>query len=152
MDHSTLDTIAENLFYIVPLIHKKLLRINIPNMDCGFTLSRLHIGILGLISEESALPISEIAKKYFIPKSRMSLLINQLVKAGMVERHPNTHDRRVSNITLTPKGQALLKCSERFIKINIKEMLSFLNENELKEFSQVLAKLRSLGARLDKHG
>jgi DNA-binding MarR family transcriptional regulator len=149
MKSKTLDSITENLLYIIPILHKKILKIDTATLSCDLNLSRLHIGILGLIHENKTIPISEIAKQCLVPKPQMTLLINQLVKSAMVERHPNTRDRRVSDITLTPKGRAVLKCSVQLLETNIKEKLSYLDEGELEDLSHILIRLRNLGAKLE---
>jgi DNA-binding MarR family transcriptional regulator len=149
VETNTLDSIIENLFYILPLIHKKLLKIDPAKMSCDFNLSRLHFGILGIVYEEGTLPISEIANKLLIPKPQMTLLIDQLVRAGMIEKTTNPNDRRITDITLTPQGKITLKHIEDLLKNNIRERLSYLNAKELKELSLLLLKLRKLGAKLD---
>jgi DNA-binding MarR family transcriptional regulator len=147
-----LDTIVENLFYILPLIHKKLLKIDPAKMCCDFNLSRLHVGIMGTIYEEGTLSISEIAEKLLIPRPQMTLLIGQLVHAGMIERTTNPDDRRIANIKLTPKGRTNLKHIGELLKTNMREKLSHLNNCELEELSHLLLKLRNLGTRLDNYG
>lgn len=145
MNNLTIDNIIENLFYVLPIIRKKLLKLDPAEISSDFSLSRLHVGVMGIIREENTLPISEIAKKLLIPKPQMSLLINQLVKAGMVGRHPNRNDRRVSDITLTPQGQSTLNHCEELLKNNIRENLSDLNEHDLEELSISLQKLKDIG-------
>ncbi len=79
----------------------------------------------------------------------MTLLINQLVSAGMVERKPGHDDRRVSEITLTARGRTTVSQLAGILKNNVREKLSLLTEEEL---SLLLSRLRKLGARLDDHG
>ncbi|MBP1707484.1 MAG: transcriptional regulator [Chloroflexi bacterium] len=152
MKTRVLDAIVENLFYILPLIHKKLLKIDPAKMSREISLSRLHIGILGAVYEEGTLPISEIAEKLLIRRPQMTLLIGQLVRAGMIERTTNPDDRRIANIKLTPRGESTLKNMEELLKDHMREKLSNLNERELEELSRLLLKLRRLGAKLNNSG
>jgi hypothetical protein len=76
--NDTLDTIVENLFYVLPIIHKRLLKIDPPDVSRDIRLSRLHLGIMGMLNNEGCLPISEAAKKFIIAKPQMTHLINQL--------------------------------------------------------------------------
>jgi DNA-binding MarR family transcriptional regulator len=149
MATNTLDKIIENLFYVLPIIHKKLLKIEPQDVGPNFNLSRIQIGILAILNDENGLPISEIAKKLLIPKPQMTRLINNLVKSGMAQRQPDLQDRRVVKIVLTPKGRTTLAQCEEILKNNIKKRLSYLTEKELEELSLVLAKLRDLGSRLE---
>jgi len=87
MDNRTIDGIVENLFHILPIIHKKLLRMDLGGVTGS--LSRLHLAIMGMLVEESLL-VSEIAKRLVIPKSQMTHLIDQLAGLGIIEMHRNT--------------------------------------------------------------
>jgi DNA-binding MarR family transcriptional regulator len=146
MENKTIDSIIENLFYIVPLVHKKLL-----GMDLGGvtgSLSRLHLAIMGVLSE-GGLPVSEIAGKLVIPKSQMTHLLDYLVSLSIVERQPDVKDRRVINISLTEHGKIVLKESKELIRQNIRSKLSRLTPAELKELSIALAKLKDIGSSLE---
>lgn len=143
----TIDSIVENLFYAIPVIHKRLMRIDPPHLNCGIHLSRLHVGTLAMLHDSSA-SISEIANTFLISKPQMSYLIERMVRAGLVERTPSAEDRRVTNVSLTPKGQAAFEQCDRYIKSNIRDMLSALSPKELEEFSESLIKLKEIGPKL----
>jgi DNA-binding MarR family transcriptional regulator len=149
MAANTFDKIIENLFYVLPIIHKKLLKIEPHDVGPNFNLSRIQIGIMAILNDENGLPISEIAKKLLIPKPQMTRLINNLAKSGMAEKQPDLQDRRVVKIVLTPKGKTTLAQCEEILKNNIRKRLSYLTEKELEELSLMLAKLRDIGARLE---
>jgi DNA-binding MarR family transcriptional regulator len=142
-----INTIVENLFYAFPIIHKKLMKIEPPDMNCGVRLSRLHIGILAMLTENTC-PISEIASTFLIPMPQMTYLIDQMVRAGLVERTINTQDRRMKDIVMTSKGQEIFRQCEKYLKNNVRDMLSGLTEKDLAELSESLAKLREIGPKL----
>lgn len=152
MNTKTTDTIIENLLFVLPILHKKLLKIEPQDIRPSFSLSRLHLGILAILDSTNGPPISEIAEKLLIPRPQMTRLINHLVEAGLAERRQNSSDKRVTNISLTQSGKAALKQCEHILKNKARQQLSYLSEKELEELSQVLAKLRELGVRLDNRG
>jgi DNA-binding MarR family transcriptional regulator len=145
---TTIDTIVENLFYAIPVIHKRLMKIDPPNLDCGIRLSRLHIGIMAILSENSV-PISDIANTFLIPRPQMTYLIDRMFKAGLVERTSNPLDRRVTDLALTLKGQDTFRQCDKYIKNNVRNMLSSLTEKELEDFSESLIKLKEIGPKLN---
>jgi DNA-binding MarR family transcriptional regulator len=145
---TTIDAIVENLFYAIPVIHKRLMKIDPPNLDCGIRLSRLHIGIMAMLSENT-LPISEIANTFLIPKPQMTYLIDRMVKAGLVERASTPLDRRVTDVVLTLKGKDTFRQCDKYIKNNVRNMLSSLTEKELEDLSESLIKLKEIGPKLD---
>jgi|WetSurMetagenome_2_1015567.scaffolds.fasta_scaffold683429_2 DNA-binding MarR family transcriptional regulator len=148
---TTVDAIVENLFYAIPVIHKKLMRIDPPELNCGIRISRLHIGILAMLSENTN-SISDIANTFFIPKPQMTYLIDRMVEAGLVKRTASAHDRRVTNVELTAKGKEIFTLCDQHLKRNVRSMLSSLTEGELREFSESLIKLKEIGPRLDRTG
>jgi DNA-binding MarR family transcriptional regulator len=143
----TIDDIVENLFYALPVIHKRLMKIDPPDIRCGIHVSRLHIGIMAFLSENAA-PISEAANTFLIRKPQMTYLINQMEKAGLVKRIPDTHDHRITNVALTSKGKNIFQRFDEYIKNNVRTMLAELTEEELEEFSLSLKKLKEIGPRL----
>lgn len=150
MKYNTIESIIENLFYVLPVIHKKLLKIEPQDVDIPGNLSRLHVGIMIILNEEKELPISEIAQKLLVSKPQMTRLINYLVNTGIAEKQSDPQDRRVSQMILTEKGKATLSQCEEQLKNNVRRRLSHLTDNELEELSAILAKLRELGSRLEK--
>lgn len=143
-----IDSIVENLFYALPVIHKRLMRIDPPNLNCGIRLSRLHVGTLAMLHDGSS-SISEIANSFLIPKSQMSYLIDRLVTAGLVERIPGIADRRVTNVALTGLGQTVFRQCDDYLKNNVREMLAALTPGELQELAESLIKLKEIGPKLN---
>ncbi len=146
MKNSTIDSILENLFHILPMIHKRLLRMDLDGVTGN--LSRLHLAIMGMLREES-LAVSEVAKKLVIPKSQMTHLIDQLVDLDIVARYPDAKDRRVINISLTGHGKAVLKECRGIMKQTMRNKLSRLTTAELEDLSIALEKLKDIGAKLE---
>jgi len=146
MANRTIDGIVENLFHILPIIHKKLLRMDLEGVIGD--LSRLHIAIMGILAEGS-LPVTEIARRLVIPKSQMTHLIDQLAGLGIIERLPDAKDRRVIHISLTNYGKVVLKEGRDLVRQNIRNKLSCLTQAELADLSIALEKLKDIGARLE---
>lgn len=152
MKNSTIEHIIENLFYVLPLIHKKLLKIDTPKIELPINISQLHVAIMGMLKDEGPLPISEIARRLLIPKPQMTHMINNLVNSGIVEKKNDLKDRRITNIIITETGKATFCQIDEFLKNNVRKNLSYLSDNELDELSYLLTKLRELGSRLGNTG
>jgi len=139
-----LDSIADNLMLVFPIIHKVLLKVDPPDLSTEFRLSRLHIGILASIQYHK-MSSSEIAKKFIIPKPQMTHLINLMGNANMIEKKTNKQDKRVTDLSLTPKGLKILKQCDEFYKSNVKEKLSSLNKEDIEALSVSLINLIKIG-------
>ena len=150
MKKEMLDSIAEDLFTIPPLIgrsvRRKLFRTALVHIRED--ISPPHFEIMRTLEETGTLHVTEIGERLQIPKPQMTHLIDKLVSLDMVERQPDTRDRRIINIALTSKSKTLLKKHKRRIKNAIKETLSSLTEKELGELSTSLRKLRDILSKL----
>ena len=151
MKTEMLDSIAEDLFTIPPLIgrsiRRKLLRIAMSHIQED--ISPPHFEIMKTLEEAGTLHITEIGERLQIPKPQMTHLIDKLVALDMVERQPDARDRRIINIILTGKGKTLLKKHRRMIEGAIKKSLISLTDEELEELSTSLRKLRQILSKLE---
>jgi DNA-binding MarR family transcriptional regulator len=144
-DSIAVESILENLFHVLPLIHKKLLRMDLEGVTGE--ISRLHLAIMGMLREEG-LPVSEVARRLVIPKSQMTHLVDRLADLDIVVRHQNAADRRVTEISLTAHGKDVLDECFSTMKKAIREKLSRLTAAELTEMAAALENLKNIGAKL----
>ena len=92
MDEVDIDRILENMFNIMLVIHKKMLRMDLNGGADNLT--RLHIAVMGELSQTS-MTMSELAKTLMMTKPQLTHLVDPLVALGLVERRPDAKDRRV---------------------------------------------------------
>ena len=145
MENRMIDSILDSMAQVLPLFHRKLLR-----MDLGGAsgdLSRLHFGIMEILNEKD-MTVTELTKMTSMSKSQMTAVIDKLVKLEVLERHPDEKDRRVINIVLTEHGRIILREVRRKIKNNIKQILSSLTPEELANMSSALKTLKEMGTKL----
>ena len=123
-------------------INRKVLRVAFAKV--GEDISIPHFEIMVLLQENGTQHIAEIGEKLLIPKSQMTPLIDRLVSLQIVERRTDENDRRLTNILLTDKGKAVLKEKDRTLRVNFRVKLSHLTDEELKELSVSLRRLREI--------
>ena len=145
MNDTQIDRIIQNLVAVMPIFHRKLLRMDLGGVTGELT--RLHLGFMASLSGGS-MTASELARASVMPKPQVTHLIDQLVKSGIVERSPDTTDRRVVNIALTEQGRVMLEQLRRKVQEIIRKELADLTPQELAEMSAALETLRRIGARL----
>jgi DNA-binding MarR family transcriptional regulator len=139
-----IDYILENLFAVMPFIHRKLLRMDLGGVTGDFT--RLHMGIMGRLYKGS-MTVSELAQSMKVPRPQMSHLVDQLVKEDILVRQPDASDRRVINMVLTENGLKVLKNMHLKVHDHIRKELSGLTSEELAELSVALETLRRIGTK-----
>jgi DNA-binding MarR family transcriptional regulator len=145
MNDANIDRILENMVNIMPIFHKKLLRMDLGGVTDHLT--RLHFAIMGILSENSV-TMSELAKMLMMTKPQMTHLVDQLVNLSIIERRSDTTDRRVINLVLTANGRILCEDMKRKVRENIKNRLASLTGEELSEMSSALDTLRRIGGKL----
>jgi len=146
MNDTIIDRILDNMFQVLPVFHKKLLRRDLGGVTDN-NVTRLHFAVMGILGEGSK-TVSELARALVIPKPQMTHIINQLVKNGIVERHPGQNDRRVIVLEITAEGRALMETMKSKVKENVKDKLSVLTSDELQDMAGALETLLRIGARL----
>jgi DNA-binding MarR family transcriptional regulator len=145
MDSVNIDRILENMFVIMLITHKKMLRMDLGGRPDNLT--RLHLAVMGELGQNNT-TMSELANTLMMTKPQLTHLVESLVSQGIVERRPDEKDRRVINLALTEKGRALLKEMKLKVKENTKKRLASLTTEELSQMSTALETLRNIVIKL----
>ena len=145
MDDTNIDRILDNMMHVMPVFHRKLLRMDLGGVTDNLT--RLHFAIMGVLST-AHMTMTELAKMMMITKPQITHLVDQLVRLGIVERRPDTTDRRVISLVLTDKGRLYLEEMKQKVKENTKNRLTNLTAEELSEMLVALETLRRIGSKL----
>jgi len=145
-----LENIGDNVFTLLPLFHKKLLRggdyhsVKNPPIQQYPTLGRL--------SWQGPTPISELARQLCISKPNMTSLIDRLVAEGKVKRLPDNKDRRIVKIAITEMGRNFMRGYKRAVKEVMKRNLSSMDEADLKTLSVSLENMKKILSKISDEG
>jgi len=116
MREHNLDSILENLSFLPKVhrtAHKDIVKVALDGLEEGLT--RYHVEIMKVLADYGTLHVEEIGEILMVAKTQMTRLIDELYAMGMVNRQPDTEDRRKLNISLTDKGN---KVFEKFLAAN----------------------------------
>jgi DNA-binding MarR family transcriptional regulator len=147
MDRQMIDRISEDLYSILPIIHKKL--VGILSKGTNIELSHYHLAILGMLSKSESLAISEIGRRLSVSKPQMTIIIDKLIDLQLIYRSASLVDRRIINISITDKGRDAMKQSQEKLKSNIKIKLASLNDQDLELLSKSIDGLRSVVLKIE---
>jgi DNA-binding MarR family transcriptional regulator len=98
-------------------------------------------GILGVLGRESGLSQQALADLLGMFPSRLVSVLDDMQRAGLVERRPHPSDRRVSALHLTASGKKTLHAVDRVAKQHEAELCAALNSDERKTLETILAKI-----------
>lgn len=106
----------------------------------GLNQARMIILVLLDNAETGSMRSSELAAKANVSRATMTGLLDTLEKNGLLSRVPDPHDRRASNVKISPKGEKLLRKVQPLIARWAEEILSPLTREEREELVRLLRK------------
>ena len=112
-DEKTVEQIAANIFHVMPLLRKRLLRLDVVQAQHGIPLS--HAQVLAMLSENKSMSVSEISRRLGIAKPNITPLVDRLIASDLVDRVRDTGDRRVVNVVIQPAGVQKLAAIQKSI-------------------------------------
>lgn len=142
MEQEKYEQLVENLFLIMPLLKKKLVKQDLYSEEMD--LSPSHIHILLALEEMGSLSISELAKTVMVSKTNMTPLIQKLIDKNYVERTYDKKDRRYIHISLTEAGNGFLENHKALVINGLKGKIAKFNEEELEKLLTSLEALKKL--------
>ena len=127
----------------------------------GFLLARAHVrahaafqdalvalaltpksfGALTVIVEEGALSQAALGETLIIDRTTMVAVVDELERAGYVERRRNAADRRVYSLVATTEGRQALRAAERIAQRVHDELLGDLSDAEREQLGALLARI-----------
>lgn len=87
---------------------------------------------------------SELSRRYNVTNPTMTRIVDELVKKGLVERQPDTRDRRCIFLDLTESGRELAAVAHEHGRKALVEYLRPLSPEELTDVSRAFSHLRRL--------
>src|SRR5258707_7484303 len=98
-------------------------------------------GILGVLGRESGLSQQALADLLGMFPSRLVAVLDDMQRAGLVERRPHPSDRRVSALYLTAAGKKALQAVGRVAKQHETEICAALNPDEREILEKLLVRI-----------
>jgi MarR family transcriptional regulator, 2-MHQ and catechol-resistance regulon repressor len=105
----------------------------------GLTVSQFSV--LEVLYHKGALRVQEIIEKTLSTGGNMTVVIENLVKDELVMRYKDPEDKRVSLVSITDKGKAIIDSIFPKHVENINEIFSTLTAEEKKNLISLLKKL-----------
>jgi len=138
LENQHIDRAIESMIQIPPIIHRKLHRelFKVVLQQFGMDMAPHHLMILKELRESGSLHSSQIGDAISIARPQMTLSIDKLIELGMVEREPDTIDRRKISIKLTKKGRKTMEQVDKVMKDFVRDKLSVLSDDELDNLSK----------------
>jgi len=105
-------------------------------MDAGITADQWIL--LQVLDKEDGLSQLDLAQRTYKDAPTVTRIIDILCKKELIERKPNTEDRRKFNICLTEKGQSKINEVLPTIKEFRRRIWKGLSDDDLREMTRIL--------------
>jgi DNA-binding MarR family transcriptional regulator len=110
-----------------------------------------HQVILFVLMQEDGLPSAEIAKRAGMSQSRLTGLVDTLVKKSLVRREKSAADGRVHHVHIQPKGEALIRRTTAATKGLNEALLQPFSESERDTIARFLTHVTATAKAIEKH-
>lgn len=107
-------------------------------------------GVLYMLHNEGPADQSAIARLVGLDRSTTGLVIGGLATRGLLRKRPSREDRRRSELTLTPRGRAMLLRCEPLAENAKRALLAAFTAAERREFLRLLKKFTSANNHLSR--
>ena len=94
--------------------------------------------ILKCLSEQGEQSPSQLAQMLHLDNSTITGIVDRMVKKDLLQRIPDTYDRRVLTIRIAPLGMSLMPEIEQTIEIANQKILSIFENEEVESLMKSL--------------
>jgi DNA-binding MarR family transcriptional regulator len=117
------------------------LRVASRDADRRFGMSAAQLFVVQRLAESGASSLNDLAARTLTHQSSVSVVVQRLVKAGLVERTPSRRDGRRVVLELTPKGRALGRRLPRAAQDRLIGAIEMLSPGERRALADLLARV-----------
>jgi len=99
----------ERLSKLLLVLQQVLVKVGVHRTATGqeMDITNRQVGALGLLIDQDSLTMSQLSQSLFIDQSAATRIVDALIIKRLIERVPDSNDRRVIRIKLTDKGREI---------------------------------------------
>jgi len=120
---------------------RRALRGYVPDAWMNLNLTIPQLKSLFLIARVGSMNTKSLAEELGVTPSNVTGIIDRLVKQGLVSRQENPEDRRMLELRVTDKGEAILTSLREETIGSMSEVLARMSTRELSSLAQGLSSL-----------
>jgi DNA-binding MarR family transcriptional regulator len=139
------ESCAGDVIEAVPRIMQFLRAATPHSPEAGLSLQQFRT--LGYLLASPGASLSEVANYFGLTPPAASRLVSGLVRRRLVRRLPLPHNRRQVRLSVLPPGEKLLRTALRTTRAKLRDRLSVVPPNRLREISTAM---KELALRLDR--
>lgn len=122
----------EVILRLLGLLPQAIIRVGVHRTPTGakLGLTNLQMGVLGALMHRDGCTMSELAEDQMVVRSGATRIVDDLVRAGLVERQTDPADRRVVRLRITPRGRDVMATIHREAPQVLGTILARMSESD----------------------
>lgn len=131
---------AAEVSRIMPDIMRDFLRRQTREVSEG-NISLPQVLILDALKGSAFMRMGELAKYLSVTMAAATGIVDKLVRSGLAARGGSPDDRRIVNISITPKGRGIIKRHNQAKQKAFREMFGHLSPADRAKYLEILTKI-----------
>ncbi|ADI10168.1 transcriptional regulator, Mar family protein [Streptomyces bingchenggensis BCW-1] len=95
------DQAIRAMLLLMPRVAARLKRTKLPERLSSFNLAPRHLSLLAYLLFDGPMPVNELAARLEVAPTTVSLMVSDLSRQGVLERHTDPADRRRTIVAIT---------------------------------------------------
>lgn len=142
MSSEDLRHFADSVSQLMPDILREFLRRQTKEVAQG-NITLPQILILGVLKGKTSMRMGELAQYLSVSMAATTGMADKLVRNGFAIRTGSPRDRRVVNISITPKGKRIVEKYNQARQKTIIEMFGSLSASDRSKYLEILRKIHT---------
>lgn len=142
MPREDLSHFANEVSRLMPDILREFLKKQTKEIAQG-NISLPQILILDTLKDRAAMRMGELAKYLSVTMAATTGIVDKLVRNGFVIRAGSLHDRRIVNISITPKGRKVVEKYNQARQKTIIDIFANLSVSDRRQYLEILSKIHN---------
>jgi DNA-binding MarR family transcriptional regulator len=122
----------------------KSLRNTSKEAELTYGLSGAQVFVLQKLAESKPLSINELAARTLTHQSSVSVVVAKLCEKELAKKTPDSRDARKSRLSITSKGEKILKDAKPAAQIKLIDALKKMKKTDLAQLARLLPEAVSL--------
>jgi DNA-binding MarR family transcriptional regulator len=99
------DEAIRAMLLLMPRVAARIKHIRIPEQLESFTLAPRHLSLLAYLLFDGPMPVNQLAARLEVAPTTVSLMVSDLTRQGVLQRHDDPDDRRRTIVALTDEPE-----------------------------------------------
>lgn len=128
--------LAEKIFSIMPTMNRKFFS-KLPHFDYP----KQKLRLLHVVFHHDDEPMKFYVEKLYISKPNLSKLVDGMIDEGLLERHNDDKDRRITRIKITKEGKQIMTEHFEMLTTEVAKVFEVFTDDDVDQLNYHLEEI-----------